>query len=240
MSIDLGDRASAAGLALDAEALARLERYRDLIAAAAAKFSLTAVRDPAAIEERHLLESLRLGRSLADEGLLPAAARVLDLGSGAGLPGLPLKIARLDLDLHLLEASAKRCRFLRETVAALDLTDVMVIEGRAETVAHDPGQRGRYDLVLARAVAPLPVLLELALPLLAVGGHLAAIKGSGAAAELATAGKALDTLGGEVLTTLPLVAPAGPALTIVLVRKVAETPARYPRRAGLPAKRPLL
>ena len=238
MTARFADAARALGLSLDEAAIERLERYRDLIATAAREFSLTALREPAAIERRHLLESLALCRLLDDQGLLPAGARVLDLGSGAGLPGLPLKIARPDVVLGLLEANAKRCRFLRQAVAALDLDAVEVLEGRAEALGHEPSLRAAYNLVLARAVAPLPVLVEYALPFLRPGGHLAATKGAAVAEEIERAQGALTALGGEVVATPSL--PGGSGQIVVLVREVAETPDRYPRRTGLPAKRPLL
>jgi 16S rRNA (guanine527-N7)-methyltransferase len=227
------------GFDLDRQALGRFAAYRDAIIEAAASFNLTAVRDAAAIERRHFLESLSLARLLDDEGLLPAGCSILDIGSGAGLPGLPLKIARPDLPLSLLEANGKRCRFLREVISILDLDATVVLEGRAETLAHDAALRGAFNLVVARAVAPLRVLLELTLPFLEVGGHLAAIKGSAAEREVAASTGALDALGGVVRSTLPLEALGLPSQTLVLVEKTGETPSRYPRREGLPAKRPL-
>jgi 16S rRNA (guanine527-N7)-methyltransferase len=115
-----------------------------------------------------------------------------------------------------------------------------VVEGRAEEVAHDPRRREAYDLAVPRAVAPLPVLLEYSLPFLCLGGHLAAAKGSAATSELSHSQRALRELGGELLPSLELRPPGGLAQSIVVVRKVAPTPARYPRRAGIPAKRPLL
>jgi 16S rRNA (guanine527-N7)-methyltransferase len=233
------EKARLAGLDLGPLAAERLERYRDLLVAAAAQFNLTAVRDPEAVERRHLLESLALVRVLAQRGLLPPGARLLDVGSGAGLPGLPMKIARPDLAVGLLEANAKRCAFLREAIAALGLGGVEVLEGRAEDLARDPARRGAYDLVVARAVAPLPVLLEYALPFLRLDGHLAATKGSAAAAELAASPAALAALGGALVAAVAFEPPSGRPQTLVLVRKSGETPGRYPRRAGVASRRPL-
>ncbi len=240
MPADLAAAVRELGLDIDEEALQRLERYRDAIARAAKEFNLTAVREPAAIERRPLLESLALGRLLTDRDLLEADSRILDLGSGADLPGLPLKIAGPGLRLSLLESNEKRCRFLREVVRELRLRDVDVLEGRAEEVARKHGQRASYDLVIARAVAPLPVLLEYALPFLRLGGHLAATKGSVTASEVETAGRALRELGGELEEPALLEPPGGQLQTVVIVTKRAETPNAYPRRTGVPAKRPLL
>lgn len=227
------------GLDLDVEAIERLERLRDLIAEGARTASLTAVRDPEAIERRHILESLALAGELASLGLLAGAPRVIDVGSGAGLPGLPLKIACPALRLTLLEAVGKKCRFLERAVAELGLGDVAVIEGRAEWLGRQAGHRDAYDLALARAVAPLPVLLEYVLPLLRPGGHFAGTKGSAARAELAASGAALRALGGEVVQERPFRPPGVTPQTLIVVRKRGETPAAYPRRPGIPAKRPL-
>jgi len=240
MSDSLSQGAKALGFDLAPQTLERLQRYRDLMLAAAATFNLTAVRDPVAIERRHLIESLALARVLADRGLLPEGARVLDIGSGAGLPGLPLKIVGPDLAVDLLEAHGKRCRFLESVIATLGLEETVVLEGRAEAIGRDPARRETYDLALARAVAPLPVLIEYALPFLRVGGALATTKGSAAKSELARSGAALTALGGEIGAVLPFQAPEGPAQTLIIVRKAGETPSRFPRRVGVAAKRPLV
>jgi 16S rRNA (guanine527-N7)-methyltransferase len=236
------DFASAArefGYDLDTEALERFRSYRDAISDAAQRFSLTAVRDPSAIERRHFLESLALGRLLTDRGLLPESTRVLDIGSGAGLPGLPLKIARPDLQVSLLESNAKRCAFLREQAVELGLEGVEVLEGRAEPLAHEVRLRESFDLVVARAVAPLAVLLEYALPFLRIGGSLAATKGSGVLREVEEATPALDLLEGALSEVVPLAVAGLPAQSVVLVEKVAPTPPHLPRRAGIPSKRRL-
>jgi 16S rRNA (guanine527-N7)-methyltransferase len=214
--------------------------YRDLILQGSQRFNLTALRDAEKVDTRHFLESLALGQLLSDEDLLAGGSRVLDIGSGAGLPGLPLKLLRPDLRVSLLEANGKRCAFLREVIAALALDGVVVLEGRAEDFGHDPSLREQFDLVVARAVAPLPVLLEYALPFLRLAGYLAATKGSAVDEELAAAGKALSTLGGALRRTLPLRVPGVMDQTLVVVEKEAATPERYPRRPGMPSKRPLV
>jgi 16S rRNA (guanine527-N7)-methyltransferase len=237
---DFAAAARRSGYELDLEALRRFESYRDAIVEAAERFSLTAVREPQAIELRHFIESLALGRLLADEGLLPEGARVLDIGSGAGLPGLPLKIARPDLQISLLESNAKRCAFLRDTIAALGLYDADVIEGRAETLAHEPSLRAAFDLAVARAVAPLAVLLEYSLPFLRLGGHFAGTKGSAAERELAEAQPALKALGGKARGLVALTVPGLPPQSVVIVEKTEATPSHLPRRTGIPSKRRLV
>ncbi len=231
------EQARALGFDLTQAQARAFERYRDAVIGAAARFNLTAVRDPEGIERRHFLESLALGRRLVDAGALPpdGDCQALDLGTGAGFPGLPLKIAWPRLRLSLLDSNEKRCEFLRGLVAELRLSDVEVLVGRAETWGRDQAHREAYDLVLARAVAPLMVLVEYALPFLSVGGWLAASKGTAGSRELDEAALAITELGGGEVTTLPMTPP----LTLVLVRKTGPTPERYPRRVGVPAKRPL-
>jgi len=199
---------------------------------------LTSLRDRPSIERRHFAESAVLLKALTRASVVESP--VIDIGTGAGIPGLPFKIARPALALTLLEASAKKVRFLEETVRELQLIDVAVLHARAEDLAHDPEHRGVYALALARAVAPLRILVELALPFLRLGAYLATPKGSGAEREVQEAGNALAVCGGTVQLVERLTVPGpGQAPTLVLVRKAAETPERYPRRAGIPRKRPL-
>lgn len=193
-----------------------------------------------AIYARHFAESLALLEALESRGELPDGARVIDIGSGAGFPGLPIAIVRPDLRMTLLEATTKKAEFLRAMASELDLVNVSVVHGRAEETGRDPEHRESYDVVLARAVAPLPVLLEITVPLLRVGGLLAAPKGTAAPREVSESTNALALLGSEIVETTPLaLEAAGPIPTLVLVRKLAPTAERYPRRTGIPKKRPL-
>jgi len=229
------------GLQLSPEQQASLVQFRNLLATSANEFNLTALRDPEGIERRHIVESLAFGVFLEKHGLLVGnvESRVLDIGTGAGLPGIPIRIAWPSIHLTLLESVGKKCRFLEQACSALGLDNVEVVEGRAEDLGRDPAQRETYDLAIARAVAPLPVLLEYALPALRVGGWLAAPKGSAALSELDAAAGAFEALGGRLHDAAPFQPPDGLRQTVVLVEKVAPTPERYPRRAGIPSKRPL-
>jgi 16S rRNA (guanine527-N7)-methyltransferase len=227
------------GLTLTPEQLERLRVYRDLLDVSSREFNLTSLRDAELIERRHIIESLAYGVLLQRNGLLEGSPRVVDIGTGAGLPGLPLRIVWPDIDLVLLESVGKKCRFLEDVVDRLGLARVEVVEGRAEDFGQDPARREAFDLVVARAVAPLPVLLEYALPLLRTGGHLAATKGSAAISEIDASTNALEALGGRLVDNAPFQPPEGMALTVVIVEKAALTPPQYPRRAGIPTKRPL-
>jgi 16S rRNA (guanine527-N7)-methyltransferase len=225
-------------LGLSAPATAQLERYAALIRAENERAGLVSRGDLEAIERRHFAESFALLRALEERDLLRSP--VIDIGSGAGFPGVPVKIARPQLRVTLLEATEKKAAFLERVVQELALEEVDVLAMRAEEAARLPEHRAAYVLALARAVAPLRVLLELALPFLAAGGVLAAPKGSAAQRELREAEGALRELGGTVEEVTRLVIAArGPAPTLIIVRKTGETPARYPRRPGIPRKRPL-
>lgn len=230
--------AKALGLTLSRQQAAQFETYLRELLAANRRLGLTALREPEAIQRRHFLESLAVAVALAKLAIQPD--RAIDIGSGGGFPGLPLKIVRPEVRLTLLEATGRKAAFLAELVQRLGLAQVEVATGRAEALAHDPAHRQAYDLALARAVAPLPVLVELALPFLRLGGYLAAPKGSRAPQEAEEAAKALAVCGGHLERIEPLAAPgARVAPTLVLVRKVSPTPEGYPRRPGIPFKRPL-
>lgn len=230
------------GVELGTRQLDLFERYYRLLNEASPRVSLTTVTGYEAVQQRHFLESLALLPALREADLLLPGRRerVLDLGAGAGLPGLPLKIAVPGLSLTLLEATGRKAAFLREAVGELALEQVEVLTGRAEDLARQAERREAYDLVVARAVAPLPTLLELALPFVRIGGALAAPKGSGAPQEVSRSERALGLLGGRLVSVARLAVPgAEHPPRLVLVRKVAPTPETYPRRSGIPAKRPL-
>ncbi len=218
--------------------LKKFRTYLDELNAARPRLRLTALTDPEAVQRRHFLEPLALLAALEEIDALGKTA--IDIGSGAGFPGLPIKIVRPALRLTLLEANARRAAFLERLVQKLSLERVTVVNDRAEEVAHNPEHREAYELVLARAVAPLPTLVELTLPFLRLGGVLAAPKGSGAPREVREAAAALQACGGHVESIRPLNIPgAETSPTLVIVRKASDTPQRFPRRTGIPAKRPL-
>ena len=223
-----------AGLPLSPAVLDQLETYVALLLEANARLNLTRVVEPAAVARLHLLDAL-VALPMLDAA---APVRALDLGSGGGVPGLVLAIARPDIGWSLLDAVRKKADALRTFAAALQLANVEVIADRAELLGRGPA-RETFDVVTARACAALPALVELALPLLRVGGTLVAWKGPIGDEELAAGGRVAALLGGAE----PIVEAAGvPALgdhRFVLVSKVEPTPDRYPRRPGQPVRRPL-
>jgi 16S rRNA (guanine527-N7)-methyltransferase len=197
---------------------------------------LTSVTDPASIAIKHFLDSLTclLVREVAP------GERIADVGSGGGFPGLVLAVARPEAEYTLIESNQKRAYFLEEAANALHLGNITVIRERAEDIGHDPAHREAYSLTLSRAVAPLPVLLEYCLPLARVGGHCLAMKGPRADRETERSARAFAELRGRITDVRRLSLPEDMgARTLVLVEKKEATPDRYPRRRGVPAKRPL-
>ena len=186
----------------------------------------------------------RPDRALIEDSLVlldflpPGRQRIIDVGSGGGLPGLPLRLARPDLSLTLLEANQRKAAFLVQAAARLQLEDVEVVARRAEEAGHDPRHREAYDFALARALAAMPVLVELCLPFVAVGGRLLAMK-TDAVEEAASARGAIARLGGELVAISPAASAARKLGEVVVIEKVRPTPAEFPRRPGVPGRRPL-
>lgn len=233
--------AAGIGTPLDPLALERFARYRDLLLERSRQFNLTAIREPNAIEQRLFLDALALlpviDATLARAGApLHAGSRLIDIGSGAGFPGLLLKIARPGLDVTLVDATGKKVTFLQELIAALGLDGARAIHGRAEELGQDRAHRERFDLATARAVAALPALLELVTPFLDVGGFAFLPKGLAIEEELRSGKRAAKKLGVELLP--PVDSPTGDT-RIVIARKTTLTPKAYPRRTGIPVHSPL-
>lgn len=228
--------AAALDLHLSAAQLAQFAAYESLLLQWNERISLTAIRDPRTIRIRHFLDALSCATVTG-----PLDGRsLIDVGSGAGFPGLPLKILYPSLRLTLVDSVAKKARFLELVAAELGLAEVTVIADRAEVLGQDATHREAYDWAVARAVAELRVLAELLLPLCRVGGCMLAQKGGGAAAELEVARPAINALGGGDSRLASVRLPESDSHHyLVVVEKTRPTDPRYPRRAGIPAKRPL-
>jgi 16S rRNA (guanine527-N7)-methyltransferase len=198
--------------------------------------NLTAITDPHGIQMRHFLDSLSCLLVMRPRPGL----RVADVGSGAGFPGLPLKIVCPGLDLTLIEATGKKVEFMQAIVDELGLEGVTLLAERAETVGRVAAHREGYDWVLARAVAGMRTLAEYLLPLCRVGGRCLAQKGEGAPQEVTEAQNAIELLGGHIVQLRPIELPGVPETRyLVHLDKQAATPPKYPRRPGIPSKRPL-
>lgn len=224
------------GTHLTAKQIADLKVYDQELAGWNAIHNLTAIRDPEQVRVKHFLDSL--SACLAMRGT--SVERVIDVGTGAGFPGLPLKILYPQMHLTLVESIGKKTAFCKHLVEKLELDGVDVIQIRAEELGQISIHREQYDWALARAVAVMPVLLEYLLPLVRVGGQVLAMKGESGPAEAQSAENAARLLGGHLRQLIPLTLPGvAEERYLIVVDKVAITPARYPRRTGIPAKRPL-
>ncbi len=231
----LAAQAAAMGLSLSATQRAQFEAYLALLLDWNARLNLTAVRQPNDIRERHFFDSLTCALVTGDLN----GRALIDVGTGAGFPGLPLKILYPELRLTLAESVAKKTDFLLVVAAELGFDDVVILAERAEVLGQAAAHRARYDWAVARGVAEMRVLLEYLLPLCRVGGQTLAQKGENAAQETAVAAEAITILGGGSAQIILAPSPPERPHYLVVVPKVKATPAAYPRRPGMAGKRPL-
>lgn len=234
------------GLNLLPAQIAAFETYTQELLAWNEQFNLTAITESDQVQLRHYLDSLALIPALAAlDGVSVAAflgrsLRAVDVGAGAGFPGLALRVVWPRLRLCLIEATAKKVRFIEHVAGKLGLSDVQLVHGRAEELGLREPHRAGYDLVMARAVAPLPTLVEYLLPLARRGGRVVAYKGSAAHEEALAAEQAIRLLGGHLTRLIPVEIPGlAETRVLVVIDKVAQTPEGYPRGRGLPKKHPL-
>jgi 16S rRNA (guanine527-N7)-methyltransferase len=204
------------------------------------RMNLTAVTDYEEVQVRHFLDSLTVTMAMTSQAA-DGSINAIDVGTGAGLPGVPLKILWPAIRLVLLEATVKKAKFLEHLVTMLGLADVEVVVGRAEVVAHEARYRERFDLVLSRAVASLPALAELTLPFCAVGGTFISQKKGDISQEVRQASRAVVVLGGMIREVKRVeLEELSDGRSLVVIDKVKATPDKYPRRPGIPVKRPLV
>lgn len=224
------------GISLNPRQMTALSRYRDELISWNTRYNLTAIRDPEKVRVKHFLDSLSAYLAIRGSPM----GSVIDVGTGAGFPGLPLKILCPSIKLTLVESVGKKTAFCSHIVETLGLEGVEVIQTRAESLGQIAEHRERHDWALARAVAVMPVLLEYLLPLVKIGGRVLAMKGASAHAEVHAAERATKLLGGHLRQLMPVTLPGVvEERYLVVVDKIAATPGKYPRRAGIPTKRPL-
>ena len=233
----LAARADEAGIPLTAEQIGQFSVYHEMLLDWNTRMNLTALTAPEDVAVKHIIDSL----TAYNAALFDGARTLIDVGTGAGLPGIPLAVYAPHLTVTLLDALNKRVRFLTEVTAAMGLQNVRCIHARAEEAARTAEHRAAYDIAVSRAVARLPVLLEYTLPFVRVGGTLLALKGRAYAEEQQEARRAAEVLGGGRITARPVHLPGlDDVRAILTVIKERQTPAAYPRGGGAPTRRPLL
>ncbi len=224
-----------AGLSFSEKQLEQFSLYFDLLIETNKVMNLTAITEPEEVAVKHIIDSL-----LAyDEKVFPGKL-LADVGTGAGFPGIPLKIYCPELKVVLLDSLAKRLKFLDNVIETLGLKDITCVHLRAEDAGQNKDHREKYDLVTARAVARLSVLSEYCLPLVKQGGYFIAMKGSKFVEEIAEGRTAVGILGGEIISAEEVKLPGlDDGRAIIRIRKIKKTPVKYPRKAGVPEKQPL-
>ncbi|MBI4201150.1 MAG: 16S rRNA (guanine(527)-N(7))-methyltransferase RsmG [Chloroflexi bacterium] len=226
------------GYVLTPEQVEQFRAYQRQLLDWGRRVNLTAITEPGEVERLHFLDSLAVALALPEQ--VHAHGLVCDVGSGAGFPGVPLKILFPGMRLTLIDSVSRKTSFLSALVESLGLQGVDVLTGRGEDLAHDSALRESFDAVVARAVAPLRVLSELTLPFCRVGGSAILQKKGDVRQEVLDAARAMIALGGRLVAVMAVPAEVLPGeRALVVVEKVAPTPDQYPRRAGIPAKRPL-
>jgi 16S rRNA (guanine527-N7)-methyltransferase len=210
-------------------------KYMELLKDWNTKINLTAIEDDKEIIIKHFIDSISVLPLVKDQEL-----KLIDVGTGAGFPGIPVKIVNPNIEVTLLDSLDKRVKFLNEVIKSINISKINAIHGRAEDMGISPIYRENYDIAVARAVANLPVLLEYCLPFVKINGIFIAMKGSNTE-EFENCSKALDILGGKIEKIEKMVLPfTNIERNVVVVRKFRQTPTKYPRKAGKPVKEPLI
>ena len=223
-------------IALSVEQVKKFVAFYNILISGNKVCNLTAITEMYEVVTKHFLDSLSCVKAASFEGNL----NLLDVGTGAGFPGIPIKILYPDLSVVLIEASQKKVDFLNNAVSELALKKVKVIHIRAEEVGVLPEYREKFDRVTARAVAQLNILSEYCIPMVKMGGFFIALKGPSTEVEVKNAIPAIKKLGGEIKKSVLLKLPlSGEGRTLITIRKVLKTPKGYPRRIGIPTKNPL-
>ncbi len=233
--MNLIEEAKKLNIEISEKANENLEKYAKIMLKYNEVMNLTAITDPDEIREKHFLDSVTLVLS----GKLEKGCSLIDIGAGAGFPSVPVKVVRDDIKLTMLDSLNKRVNFLNEVITELKMENAVAIHSRAEDAGKDKKLRESFDVATARAVADLAVLAEYALPFVKVGGYFVAMKGNSPEEEINNAKKAIREMGGEIEKVEDVLLPSGIKHSLVVIRKVINTPSKYPRKAGKPSKEPI-
>ena len=228
------------GMELNAKQVGQFELYYQKLIEWNKKVNLTAITDYQEAQVKHFLDSITVISALTGEEMNKANFNIIDVGTGAGFPGMPLKILLTKPRLVLIDSTAKKVAFLRCVTQELELDRVEIVYGRAEEIAHLPLYRQQFDLVVSRAVASLPALVELALPFCRIGGKFVAQKKGEVEQEINRASKAIEALGGKLDQARRIeLEELSDERYLVIIDKIYPSPEKYPRRPGIPVRRPI-
>lgn len=232
----LNEACKSEGLSFDEKKYNNFMKYKELVKEWNKKINLTAITEDEEIIKKHFIDSIKVFKC----DYVKNAKSIIDIGTGGGFPGIPMKIVKSDNNMVLLDSLNKRINFLNEVIGELELENINTIHGRAEDFAQKTEYRQKFDLAVSRAVANLTVLLELCLPYVKVGGHLVALKGPAIDDEIKNAEIALKVLGG-IIEEIIEVDIEGSDLkhNLLVVKKIKDTPKKYPRKAGMVTKNPI-
>ena len=230
----LKDKTNKIDINLNDDQVNSFYNYMNLLLDWNEKINLTAITDPEDIILKHFVDSLTINKYIKD------ANSIIDVGTGAGFPGIPLAILNDNINITLLDSLNKRINFLNDVIEKNDLKNVKTIHSRVEDFGQNKNEREKYDIAVSRAVAPLNVLVEYLLPLVKKGGYCLCMKGPAVSQETEDANKAISMLGGEICRKEKIFLPdSDNERNILIIKKVKETPNKYPRKAGIPAKEPI-
>ena len=224
------------GLSFDEEKYNKLMKYKDMIKEWNEKINLTAITEDEEIVKKHFIDSIKAFRF----SKLNDAKRIIDIGTGAGFPGIPIKVIKPEIEVVLLDSLNKRVNFLNEVINELNLKNITAIHGRAEDFARETNYREKFDIAVSRAVANMAVLSELCIPYVKLNGYFVALKGPAVENEIKEGNKAVTTLGGTVEEIIKVeVEDTDLNHNLVVVKKIKETSKTYPRKAGTASKKPI-
>lgn len=218
------------------ETIEKFKVYKELLKEWNEKINITAITDDNEIDIKHFLDSITVLKT----GYIKSGQKIIDVGTGGGFPGIPIKIMEEGTEVVLLDSLNKRINFLNEVINNLGLKNIKAIHGRAEDFGLNSEYREKFDVVVSRAVASLNILSEYCLPFVKVGGYFIALKGPEIKNEMEESKKALKVLGAKIVDKIDMTLPSSDITHILLViKKVQKTPTKYPRKAGMPKKNPL-